>query len=195
MGYTGGKVADMVDRVREGAKLGGRKMADAGGEATVRHTKMNTPIGEPQPGSTRSADPFIHLRDEIFKKEVTYAPSGEGMAWESGAFTEVYYAPFVEEGTGLWGPEHQKYKIEPKTPGGVLAFFARMTTPEGSPLLSGNPNANLVHGQMVFARYVMHPGSPGQHMFAIGVQMAEMELPAVGAEGLRVWKEYSEALA
>lgn len=192
MGYTGGSIADVTDRARRGAKLAGERMAKLGGEEVTRHTKMNTPIGEPDPLDPTGGDDYTHLREQIYEKPVVYKVVDGVGSWESGAETDVDYAPFVEEGTGLWGPEHRKYKIEPKDPNGVLAFFSRMQTPEGAPMLSGSRRANLVHGNQVFVRYVMHPGSPGQHMFAIGVEMAEVQLPAIGSQGIRTMKNYVE---
>ena len=77
--------------------------------------------------------------------------------YESGAESELEYAPYVEHGTGLWGPKHAKYLIVPKRPDGWLRWIDPDT---------GNP---------VFAKRVMHPGSPGNHMFEIGVAIAEQE--------------------
>jgi hypothetical protein len=75
-------------------------------------------------------------------------------AYQSGVATDVTYAPHVEYGTGLWGPRHAKYPIEAKG-GGMLRWVDPKT------------------GGEVFARRVMHPGSPGQHMVAIAAEMTE----------------------
>ena len=85
------------------------------------------------------------------------------------------YAPYVEDGTGLWGPKHAKYEIKPKRPGGWLRWIDPMT------------------GDPVFARRVMHPGWPGNHMFAIGAALTEQEFDAVRAADLggRVEQEQS----
>ena len=173
----GGGLGEVTRRALEGAKLAGYAMARDGTERMTRHVRRNTPV------DTR------HLRTNIFEKVIKVLP---GVSWEGGTYTEVDYAPHVEHGTGLWGPKHAKYKIEPKTAGGVLAFFARVTTPEGRPLLHPSGAHNLQQGNLVFARYVMHPGSPGQHMFAIGVEMTEHELPAIEKAGVRVMRRYVE---
>lgn len=191
MGYSGGKISDVTKRMKKGAELAGTRMGKLGAERMATHTRENTPVGEPplnDPLGRRASDDFTHLRDKIDEKPTVYT----GEAWESGAETDVFYAEFVEEGTGLWGPEHRKYKIAPKDPDGVLAFFARQTTPEGTPLLSGKRSENLQHGGMVFARFVMHPGSPGQHMFQIGAQMTELEIQEIGRQGVRTMKNYVE---
>lgn len=118
------------------------------------------------------------LREDIHEKEVVRLSWG----WEGGIFATLEYAPYVEHGTGLWGPKHAKYKIEPKKPGGILAFFSRLQTPEGHPVLSPKAGKNIEEANLVFARYVMHPGSPGQHMFAIGGAMAEHAMERIGRE-------------
>jgi hypothetical protein len=60
--------------------------------------------------------------------------------------TEVDYAPYVNYGTGLFGPEHRKYLIEPHPPKRFLSWI------------------DPARGGRVFARRVWHPGSEGAHM-------------------------------
>ena len=79
------------------------------------------------------------------------------VAYESGVASDVDYAPHVEHGTGLWGPKHAKYPITAKG-GGFLKWIDPAT------------------GNEVFARRVMHPGSPGQHMVAIAADVVEFEV-------------------
>src|SRR5438105_1992598 len=110
-------VADYIERAQDGADAAGRYIAGEASESFHKHTVRNTPV------DTHA------LRESIEKKPVIRLSWG----WEGGIYSELEYAPHVEYGTGLWGPKHSKYKIEPKTPGGVLAFFARVTTPEGRP--------------------------------------------------------------
>jgi hypothetical protein len=62
--------------------------------------------------------------------------------------TEVPYAAPVEHGSGLWGPEHRKYLIEPHPPRRALRWLDPAT------------------GKPIFARRVWHPGSEGAHMTA-----------------------------
>jgi hypothetical protein len=79
------------------------------------------------------------------------------LVYESGTETEVEYVLYVEHGTGLWGPKHARYVIRPRRPDGWLRWI--------------DPDT----GQPVFARRVLHPGSPGNHMLAIGVALTEHE--------------------
>lgn len=73
-----------------------------------------------------------------------------GSGAESKIASNVEYAPHVEYGTGLWGPKKSKYPIVPKKPGGWLRWIDPKT------------------GKEVFARKVMHPGSPGRYMVSKG---------------------------
>ena len=73
-----------------------------------------------------------------------------GASVESKVASNIDYAPHVEYGTGLWGPKKAKYPITPKKPGGWLRWIDPKT------------------GKEVFARKVMHPGSPGRYMVSKG---------------------------
>jgi hypothetical protein len=72
------------------------------------------------------------------------APPGEGAnKWK-----------WVTEGTGLYGPKKQKIHIEPKTPGGVLAFpsgYTRRTRPGAGGQYKG---PGTYTGETVFAKSV-----------------------------------------
>lgn len=174
--FIGQSLHDFAQRAETGAEIAGEWMAISGTETFHSYTVKNTPRDT---GA---------LREDIKQKPVMR----DELGWEGGIYAELEYAPYVEHGTGLWGPLHSKYKIEPKTPGGVLAFYARLKTPEGQPILSNKLMGNLKEGELVFRRYVMHPGSPGQHMFAIGAAMTEGELKRIGNEGLRLMRNYVE---
>jgi hypothetical protein len=89
---------------------------------------------------------------------------------------DVEYAAYVEEGTGLWGPKHAPYIIRPKNPGGVLRWLAQ-------------------DGSVVFARYAIHPGSPGNHMLKIGMLMAEASFATLVRDDLEMWVHAVEGLA
>lgn len=93
-----------------------------------------------------------------------YPGSGYGAEW----YTEVEYAPYVEHGTGLWGPEHKKYLIMPKTPGGKLHWVA----PGGGD---------------VYASKVMHPGSPGHFMLSKSAAKLELEMEAITKPAFDNW--------
>jgi Bacteriophage HK97-gp10, putative tail-component len=134
-----------------------RSMADKGGERMTTHVKQNTPVR------------FGTLRASITQKLTVVYPTPRGMAYESGAETEIEYAPYVEYGTGLWGPRHAKYEIKPKRPDGWLRWIDPVT------------------GDPVFAKRVMHPGSPGNHMFLIGEALTEHEFEQFAEPILARW--------
>lgn len=173
-----GTLAGLVRKSKDAVDPALRIMADDGGQEMTDRVVENTPVETGE------------LRTSIQQKAVVRVESASGAAWESGAFTEVVYAAYVEEGTGLWGPRHAKYRIEPKDPNGVLAFYVRVRTPEGRVQFDGNYNP--VEGNLVFAKYVMHPGSPGQHMFAIGASFIEAEFDHITRRGLEEWVRRSK---
>jgi hypothetical protein len=162
MGYRGVKLANLF--VEEPAAHAARAMADAGGEFQRKRTEELTP--------TDSG----HLRSSWKKKPVLIVVDPLGRrVYESGVETGVDYAPYVEWGTGLWGPKHAKYPIRPKKPGGWLHWVS----PDG---------------QDVFAKLVMHPGSPGRHMVAIAVAESEGAVHAICEPALQGWKAEMEAV-
>lgn len=155
MGYEGGRLAPWFD---DGpTKAIAHHMAEKGAELlkrkVIKHTPKNTG----------------HLATSWQKKPVVVGVSVVGATtYETGVETHVDYAPYVEHGTGLWGPKHAKYPIRPKVPGGTLHFFTK-------------------GGAEVFTKLVMHPGSPGAHMVAISVAELEVELPALMQPDLELW--------
>lgn len=99
--------------------------------------------------------------------------SGQATTYKTTVSTSVSYAPYVEEGTGLWGPENRKYLIIPK-------------------------KGNTLHwkdsaGHSHFAARVMHPGSPGAHMVAVSMAKVEHSNDAIVAGDLEQWKLEQEA--
>lgn len=134
-----------------------RDAAGVGGRMMTTFTRANTPIDT---GA---------LRESIVEKLTVVYPTLRGFVYESGAETFIEYAPYVEEGTGLWGPRAAKYEIRPKRPDGWLRWIDPTT------------------GRPVFARRVMHPGSPGVHMFAKGAALTEAQFGRVIQARLDVW--------
>jgi hypothetical protein len=153
--YVGGKLAPWFDTGPNVRAC--RAMADKGGERMTAHVRQNTPVR------------YGTLRASITQKPVTVRPSPRGDAYESGAETEVEYAPYVEYGTGLWGPRHARYEIKPRRPDGWLRWIDPVT------------------GDPVFAKRVMHPGSPGNHMFLIGGALTEHEFEQFAEPILARW--------
>lgn len=172
---------DLIDSMREPTSDAAREMAEDAADRMVEVTKRNTPVS----GGIEDMDHPEHLRDTITRRELLVYPEAGALAYESGAETHVEYAPFVEEGTGLWGPHHAKYVIRPKKPGGWLSWLS-------SKAFTRRDGTVVPAGTRVFAREVMHPGSPGNHMFAIGAAITQDEFEQIAEEALRRWKNRIE---
>lgn len=182
MGYDGQLLTPLIEQLEDATQATGHRLAEAMTEHGERLIVANTPVET------------FHLRESYKREPVDYKAvanlSWAAYAWEGSVFTEVEYAPFVEMGTGLWGPKRKKYKIEPKKPGGVLAFTPYQRMPNGGVILDvqGAPAA----GKPVMVRFVMHPGSPGQHMFEIGVELTQSQFDEWSYEPMRLWKQHVE---
>lgn len=123
-------------------------MAEDGTDYMLVRVREHTPVSEPPsvPGYPYlPGGDGVHLKDEIHRSEITESQD----VYEGKVGSEKDYSPFVEEGTGLFGPKHAKYLILPHKPGGWLAW----------------PGED---GFMHFAQAVWHPGSPGAHMLMKG---------------------------
>lgn len=156
MPYKGAKLANIFpDRpARETA----RRMADEAGRIMVERTSANTPVDT---GA---------LKDSWHQHRVTMRLNELGQrVFSSGAYTELEYAPYVEYGTGLWGPKHAKYPIRPKSPDGFLHFFWKKANRE------------------VWFKMVMHPGSRGAAMLAHGMRDTEALWPLFGYQQIEEW--------
>ena len=136
-------------------------IAEAGVDEMQNRVKENTPVDL---GTLRAS----WIKTPAFPSRWFGMP-----AWQARLLTDVEYAPYVEHGTGLFGPEHKTYEIRPKHKR-ALSWIDEES------------------GKRVVAAKVNHPGSPGQHMLAIGVAMAEHQLPAVAQAPLEEWKREQE---
>lgn len=150
MGYTGPSLAHVFDFRRDvDEEL--YALAEEGGSQLTENVRKFTPVGHrPFQAGYMPGDLLASIEQKVV---VVYAALG-GMVYESGAETNIEWAPYVEHGTGLWGPRRAKYEIRPKNPNGWLRFHDE-------------------HGNVVFAKRVMHPGSPGAHMFARGAALTD----------------------
>lgn len=153
---------------------------DGGPQAATRLAarKMAERGGDRMVDVTVANTPIHHgnLRSSWYQLPTQRTTFGPWPAYQSGVASDVDYAPHVEYGTGLWGPRGAKYEIRPKKPGGFLKF------------MSG--------GVEVFAKRVMHPGSPGQHMVAIAADVVEAETDGSLMQGaLTEWASTVEASA
>jgi Bacteriophage HK97-gp10, putative tail-component len=136
-------------------------MANSGGDALHSRIAENTPVHTG------------NLRTSWYRVEAV----GLGDRYESWVRTEVDYAPYVNYGTGLWGPEHRKYEIKPIPPNQTLSWF--------------DPGS----GGRVYARSVWHSGSPPAHMVESGAAKVEAEIGMILDPDLQLFKAEMEALA
>lgn len=160
MSYHGGRLAPWFDAGP--VKEFGEAAAGAGGKRLAELVRAKTPVDKGLLVASIEQTPTVVIVDAAGRT-----------VYESGAHTELDYAPFVEHGTGLWGPHHAKYEIRPKKPDGWLHWVDAA-------------------GNDVFAKKVMHPGSPGAHMFLLGVAAAEAELDAIVAPHLALFAQRVE---
>ena len=186
-GYRGARLADLVEAADDEVRRTGLDLADAfakHGEAMIR---QNTPVETSALRESWERTDAIEARNSVGGY---VSMRWSGRVWRATVFTTISYAPFVEEGTGLWGPRRQKYKIAPKDPNGVLAFKPYLRA-NGSVVinLDGSPSKD----GKVYARFVMHPGSPGQHMIRIGQAKAEHDEAIWSEEPLRAWARRVES--
>lgn len=182
MSYEGDSLVDMIDHLDAVTKRTGKQLAEAFQKRGEHNIEINTPVET------------FHLRRSYKRTPVKYQQMSSlgytslrwsAYVWEGTVFTEVEYAPYVEMGTGLWGPKRKKYKIEPKKPGGVLAFTPYARMPNGGVIL--DVSGNIGKAGLITVRFVMHPGSPGQHMFRIGALLTEHQFQELSMEPMRLW--------
>lgn len=145
------------------------EIVDSGIDYMLDQVQSNTPksqpVADPPPGYTYTpGGDGVHLRDEIHRTEIQEI----GSVHSADVGSDKSYVIYVEEGTGLYGPKHAKYLIEPLGPW-PLRF----------------PGA----GKWIHASHVWHPGSPGQHMFLIGGTMTEMSMDEFAQRGDLVLSE------
>lgn len=118
--------------------------------------------------ATRTFTPIDtgELKLSWYQLPTKFSPEG----YTSGIGNNVDYAAHVEYGTGLYGPKAARYPITPKRPGGVLRWYDPKT------------------GKPMFARKVMHPGSPGAHMVSKGASAAEAAMQGMLRPIMAEWE-------
>jgi hypothetical protein len=161
MAYIGGKLSPWFqsDPVNTFTKSAALTVAKEGREIAEKNTPVDT-------GDLRAA----WQADVRPKKTASYI----GLGYEASWFNKLDYAPYVNYGTGLYGPEHKKYLIVPKKPGGSLHWVDRVT------------------GQDVYAKAVMHPGSPGNYMLEISADVVETTWDKIVKPLLTIWAKTTE---
>lgn len=176
MGYSGDSLVELVEHMEGEAHATGWLLAKELGDNYQHNIEINTPV------ETRK------LRESYQQTDIdyVYVPELHAYAWEGRVFTEVDYALYVERGTGLWGPQHRKFEIKPKTPGGVLRFSPYTRLASGAVMLT--VENGLTKGGPIYAKVVLHPGSPGHAMFRVGAVMAEHEVAMWSREPLALFE-------
>ena len=149
------------------------ELADEGGDHLTEDVKEFTPVGK-RPFQENYV-PGALLRSIEKKITVVEVDPLHGVVYKSGTKTDLDYAIYVEHGTGLWGPARAMYEIRPKNPNGWLRFHDEF-------------------GNVVFAKRVLHPGSPGAHMFARGVAKTEVEFHEWAQRKVDLWAAEQNAL-
>ena len=155
MGYAGGFATPWFDPEPNHRAM--RNMVRVGTLEASQVAAANTPVD--------SGDLRENWKTSRPLRTMTFL----GMGWQGEWFNDLEYAPYVNYGTGLYGPEHRKYLIVPKTPGGTLHWVDSVT------------------GEDRFAKAVLHPGSPGQHMLEISASVLEATWERWVGPVLRNW--------
>lgn len=154
MAYTGGKLHPWFGREPNDRAM--RNIVRVGTTHAREAAEAATPVDTGDLKANWSITPAI--------KVMSYA----GAAWRGEWLNDAEYAEYVNFGTGLYGPEHRKYLIVPKKPGGVLHWVDSA-------------------GGDVYARAVLHPGSPGNEMLAISANALEASWTRLAAVVMRNW--------
>lgn len=145
MPYEGGSLVSLFNEEPQAETvLAARRMAAVGAARMREVARLNTPVNTGR------------LRESWETLPVTKTHVGPWAAYQSGIATHVKYAPYVEYGTGIYGPRHRPYVIVPRH----------------APFLAWRDPAT---GQWVRTKKVVHPGSPGNHMVAIAAHVVEAE--------------------
>ena len=161
--YFGPDLAEMF--AQEPLTRALRSMADTGGDRLHDYIVAFTPI---KTGN---------LATSWYRKTTRRELHGTSTAYVAPVASDVSYAPYVNYGTGLWGPEHRKYLIEPHAPNKFLSWVDPLT------------------GKRVFARRVWHSGSEGHHMIEKAGSMIHATLNEMMLPDLERYKRETEALA
>ena len=161
--YIGPDLAALFDQTP--AHRAAQRMASTGGDRLHAAIAENTPV--------RTGN----LRTSWYREPTVPESHGSATAYVSRVRTDVDYAPYVNYGTGLFGPKHAKYLIEPHPPKRFLSWIDPATR------------------RRVFYRQVWHPGSPGAHMIQYGAGLVEGLANEILLGDLEVFKREMEAQA
>jgi hypothetical protein len=144
---------DMVDE--HAAPRACRRIADAFADRLVENTRRNTPV-DTSPFRDKPGRPRGTARASVQRTGVELRGRDR---YEIRAFSDDPVFPFIEWTT----KPHWIRPRQERGPGARLRF----------------PNPKT--GDPIFARAVHHPGTQGQHSFAIGALLTEAELGEIAA--------------
>jgi hypothetical protein len=179
MPYVGGRLTPLFDP--DLSQRAARRMADEMGDKAHELVAAYSPIRRTPPGGGNLKTSWY--REPVWGARRTVR---DGVpAYEVKVATNVDYAPYVEEGTGIWGPRGSKYPIRAR-PGKVLTWIAQR------PFLDKRTGRVVPAGTRVYAKQVMHPGSPGQHMMGRTALTVEVALDEIVDGALREWAREQE---
>ena len=126
------------------------------------HKRTSLLVGSYALRIEREAKKRAPVAKNILRSSIHTDISRRGQQTRAKVGTDVHYAPYLEYGTGLYGPERRAYEIKPKTKK-ALAFTARA----GTQLATGRALYRSATGRMVLnrrrgaktvVRKVIHPG-------------------------------------
>lgn len=154
------RLEDMLDE--DAAPRCARRIARDGLDRLVDNTKRNTPV-DTSPFRDKPGRPRGALRDSIHGTDIDRSRTPLGDVYEGRCRTFDPVGPNVEWTTA-------PHIIRPRAPGYPLHWRDGQT------------------GDDRFAYEVHHPGTRGQHMFAIGAAITERELDSIARPALNVFE-------
>lgn len=121
-------------------------------------------------------------------KFVGKVQSGRRERWEITALPENPNSKradifmFLDEGTGLWGPKHAEYPIEPKKKGGKLRFTSGYKAGSRPNKLSTTSSSRF--GDTVCRDKVIHPGIQPRNWTKLRLAKWKKKLPEYFQDGM-----------
>lgn len=171
------RLEDMIQP--EACEATASQIADAGTDRFQANVRRNTPI-DTNPYRGRPGRPRGFARESIERGLVRRTSTPAGPAFRGSVFTEDDVFPYIEWDT----PPHVIRPRADRAPASVVETRRpRGTVADGRASLSW-----LGPMGRVFAKIVHHPGTKGQHPFAIGAAITEAELDEIARGPLASWR-------
>lgn len=164
-------LGEFYSRAAVAASVAGKKSTQDLGSYAAKKTSQATPRSGP--GTRTDGRSSGTLKASIIQSLVVHA---RNMHF-TGVETNDPIALHVEYGTGLWGPKHATYPIIP-----VRARSLRFAVATSMNIKTRRVNKTRV----IFTNLVNHPGSPGQHMFLLGITATELAHDRITEKNMRI---------